>query len=281
MLNTKKIEADLHCHTTCSDGTFSPEDVVGMAARLGLKALGITDHDTIEGWAEADRAGREWGVEIVHGLELNTDWQGIEVHILGYELDGSSPVLREKLDQLRRARHDRIGEIIIALARLGIKIELEQVEAVVRGESVGRVHIAQVLMAGGYVESVGEAFERYLAAGAPAYVPRHKLTPREGIELIRQAHGVSVLAHPGIHPVDQAIGEWVDDGLQGIEVIHSRHTLSDQQHYERIAREYNLLATGGSDFHGEKTKPEAVLGNFGVDMETVRKIRPLAQFVQD
>lgn len=271
------IEADLHCHTTASDGQLTPSEVVELARNLGLKALGITDHDTVGGWAEAERAGPKWGVEILRGIELNTDWQGTEVHILGYELDAQSPKLIKRLESLRQAREARMLEIVERLRALNIPIRVEDVRKFASGEAIGRPHVAQALIALGYAESVRDAFDRYIGQGAPAYVPRYKLSPEEGIALVCEASGVAVLAHPGVHRLERGIPGWVECGLQGIEVSHSEHSPEDEKRFRRLAQKYHLIMTGGSDFHGEKRKPGVNLGGWGVSMEVVRQIKKLAE----
>jgi len=271
------VEADLHCHTSASDGLLSPTEVVRLAAACGLRAVGITDHDTIDGWVEALAAGRKYGVDIVRGIELNTDWHGVEVHILGYEFDPESGELPRRLEGLRRARWQRMEAILDRLGELGIPLAVSEVERYVQGEAVGRPHIAQALVARGYARSMREAFERYLGQGAPAYVPRFKIAPEEGIRLIRAAHGVAVLAHPGVRHLDEGIPNWVKAGLQGIEVSHSEHGPAEEKHSRELGVKYHLVATGGSDFHGEARKPGVALGRWGVPYAVVEQIRALAR----
>ncbi len=270
-------EADLHCHTTASDGLLSPTELVQLAARLGLKGIGITDHDTIQGWKEAEEAGAKYQIRILKGVELNTYWKGKEVHILGYEVDRSSNYLTDQLRDLREAREKRMVEILDRLKDLGINIAVNEVQQFAQGESVGRPHIAQALIERGYVRNIREGFDRYLRMGAPAYVPRNNLTPEEGILLIREAHGVAVLAHPGVQRLEEGIPVWAKAGLQGIEVLHSQHTPDDEVRYLEIAQEYRLLTTGGSDFHGEASKPGANLGRWGVSLDVIQQIHDLAQ----
>ena len=270
-------EADLHCHTTASDGLLSPTELVQLAAKLGLKGIGITDHDTIQGWKEAEEAGANYQIKILKGIELNTDWGGKEVHILGYEVDSSSDYLTDKLRVLRTAREKRMVEILDRFKDLGINISVDEVRQFAQGESIGRPHIAQVLIERGYVKTIREGFDRYIGTGAPAYVPRYKLTPEEGIHIIREAHGVAVLAHPGVHRLEEGIPAWVKVGLQGIEVLHPQHSLDDEKRYLEIAQEYHLLATGGSDFHGEARKPGVNLGGWGVPLDVIQQILDLTQ----
>lgn len=273
----KQYEADLHCHTTASDGLLTPTELVNLAAQRGLKAIGITDHDTIQGWAEAEEAGAKYQVQILRGIELNTDWHGKEVHILGYEVDGSSAYLNEKLRQLRQAREQRMLEILSRLHVLGISIDVEDVRQFAQGESIGRPHVAQVLVERGVARSIRDAFDRYIGSGAPAYVPRFKLTPTEGIHLVREARGIAVLAHPGVHRLEAGISEWVEAGLQGVEVVHSEHKAEDEERCRAAAKRYGLIETGGSDFHGEARKPGVELGRWGVSLDVVQRLLAMAK----
>lgn len=277
-MNRKQgVEADLHCHTTASDGLWSPRELVRQAASLGLKGVGITDHDTVSGWEEAEKAGQEYGLEILKGIELNTEADGIEVHILGYEPELKTGGLLEKLNYLRGARYRRMLKIIERLNTLNIRITPEDVEKYVSGESIGRPHVAQALIEAGYVRSLKDAFACYIGFGAPAYVPRYKITPQEAIATIRQAGGVAVLAHPGIRRLEDSLQEWISYGLQGLEISHSEHSAEDEARYRELAEKYGLVATGGSDFHGEKLKPGVKLGEWGTSLETLYRIRDLAR----
>lgn len=270
-------EADLHCHTTASDGLLTPWELVKTAADCGLKAVGITDHDTLSGWDEAEKAGNAFGVDVLKGIELNTNWSGTEVHILGYEFNPESIKLQEKLRNLRDARYNRMYEILEKLKKIGIHISPQEIEEIAHGESIGRPHIAQALINKGVVKTIKEGFDRYIGAGAPAYVPRYKLTPEEGITLVREAGGVAVLAHPGIYQLDKAVPQWIEVGLQGIEVSHSEHSAEDEQRYRSLAEHYGLIMTGGSDFHGEARKPGIHLGDWGTSYDVVQQIRKMAK----
>lgn len=273
---TDRVEADLHCHTTCSDGTLTPRELIRAAKSTGLLAIGITDHDTISGWDEAENAGREFLVVILRGIELNTDWKGTEVHVLGYELDQGSVYLHDYLRELRSAREKRMLLMLEKLRGIGIRIELDEVRTVTTGQVIGRPHLAQVLVKRGFSRSIKDAFQQYIGTGAPAYVPRYKLTTEDGIRLIRNAGGVAVLAHPGVQGLEAEIPFWVVGGLQGIEVVHSEHSLDDEKRYRKIAESNSLLMTGGSDFHGENIKPGVHLGGWGVSLEVVQQIKDLA-----
>ncbi|MDD2234591.1 MAG: PHP domain-containing protein [Desulfitobacteriaceae bacterium] len=268
-------EADLHCHTTASDGLLTPGELVKLASRRGLKAIAITDHDTISGWSEAEKVGSKSDTIILRGLELNTVWDNKEVHILGYQMDGKSGIMRERLLELQQSRFDRIKEILNRLEQIDIKIPIGDVLEYAQGESVGRPHVARALVKHRHVINNQEAFVRYLGLGAPAYVPRFKLDTVEGIRFIRESKGIAVLAHPGRQGLkEDTIASWVKEGLQGLEIIHSDHNSIDQEFYSKIALKYDLIMTGGSDFHGAN-KPNVPLGKWGVSLDVVWQIKGL------
>jgi len=266
-------EADLHCHTTASDGSLSPREVIMLAVEKKLKVIAITDHDTIEGWDEAEKASKESEIQLLKGIEINTDWEGKEIHILGYGLDHQNSILQNQLLEIQQMRIQRIKAIIEKLNQLGNQITLAEVMHFAKGQSVGRPHVAQAMIKHNLVATTREAFDQYLKRGARAYVPRYKLTPNQAIEIIREANGVAVIAHPGTQNVTEVqISKWVEKGLQGIEVYHPDHTFQDNINYGRIAHKLGLLIAGGSDFHGPATKPGIDLGSCGVGLEDVQKI---------
>lgn len=256
---------DLHTHSTASDGSFRPAEVVRLAQAAGLTAMALTDHDTTEGLAEALAAGAELEVEVIPGVEISTRHAGNTMHILGYFLDFHSGRLEERLGVLQQARKDRNPKIVAKLNALGIPITMEQVARVSGGGQVGRPHVARVLMELGYVKSIQQAFEIYLKNGGKAYVQKFRFPLREALDMIRQARGVPVLAHPftlelGAAALRDLVAELRANGLAGIEVFYSDHTPEQEALYLRLARELDLLVTGGSDFHGDN-KPEVTLGN--------------------
>lgn len=275
-MNVKmKIVADLHCHTNASDGLLSPVEVIYIAAQKGLSAIAITDHDTISGYSEGKRAALDCGIDLITGIEINTDWFGKEIHILGYGFDPESQDLKIRLNDIRRKRKDRIIKIVNKLNEIGLKLNTEEVASKARGISVGRPHVAQVMVDKGYARSVKDAFENYLAIGAKAYVPRYKLKPEEAINIIDKAGGIAVLAHPGIQDLFCEISPWMEAGLQGIEVYHPEHNKENIIRYSELARKKRLIITGGSDFHGEKVKPGIRIGDWGVDEAAVAKLKAL------
>ncbi len=259
---------DLHLHTTYSDGSLPPEQVLALAQAAGVGVLAITDHDTVEGLPDAIAAGARLGIEVIPGIEISARYghggpKG-EIHILGYFLDWKDAELHARLARFRATRHARNPRIIEKLNELGLKIGYDEVKSLAGNESVGRPHIARVLMEKGYVQSAKEAFERYLAEGAAAYVSRELPEPGEAIAAIRAARGVAVLAHPSwLERADQSIYKICErmkgEGLQGVEVHYSTHRPEQTAQYLETARRLDLLVTGGSDFHGI-TKPDIQVG---------------------
>ena len=255
---------DLHLHTTHSDGSLSPTDVLRLAHKAGVTALAITDHDIVTGIPEAIAAGAELGIEIIPGVEISSRVGNSELHILGYCLQWQDPELNRRLAFLRESRHSRNPQIIERLRALGLDVTYEEVRALAGTDAVGRPHIARLLMDKHYVTSAKDAFDRYLAEGRPAYVARELPSPADAIAWIRAAGGVAVLAHPTWAKVS---GESLNallialkaEGLGGIEVHYSSHTKRQTREYHDLAKRLDLLITGGSDFHGI-TKPDIEVG---------------------
>jgi predicted metal-dependent phosphoesterase TrpH len=246
---------DLHSHTTASDGTYTPRELVQEAARRGLRVLAITDHDSTEGLAEAmDEALKCRPLEIVPGIEINCDVEGAEVHILGYYMDYEAQWFQTFCREQREERRQRVHRMVERLASLGMSIDPEEVFALVREGSAGRPHVAQVMVNRGYVKSVRDAFDTYLASGRPGHVPRKKLAPAEAVRLIRRAGGVPVFAHPGLAGRDELIPVLIEAGMMGIECYYPEHSVAQRAGYLQICKERDLVATGGSDFHGPKVR---------------------------
>lgn len=256
---------DLHSHTTASDGTLSPTQLAELAAKQGLSAIAVTDHDTIDGVAEAREAGARLGVEVVPAIEISAIWPTGTLHILGYLLDIGSPVLTEKLKAFRAARDDRNPRILAKLAELGVPVTMEEVVSHAGGAVIGRPHIAAALLARGHVRNIKEAFTRYLGDTGAAYFDKDFLQPAEAIDVIHAAGGLAVLAHPKWlkcgteEELESAITRLRDAGMDGIECYHSDHDSGDESLYERMARRHDMLITGGSDFHGH-AKADIQLG---------------------
>jgi predicted metal-dependent phosphoesterase TrpH len=250
---------DLHTHTIASDGTLRPSELVAEAARRGVRVLAVTDHDSTEGLAEAiEEARRRPPLIIVPGIEINCDVEGAEIHILGYYMDYEAPWFRDFCLHQRQERRARVHRTADLLAGLGMPIDVERVFALVQEGSAGRPHIARVLVERGYVKSVREAFDKYLATGRPAHVPRVKLTPEDAVRLLRRAGGVPVFAHPGLADRDELIPSLVAAGLMGIECHYPEHSAAQRGAYVELCRLHGLVATGGSDFHGPPVRPAAL-----------------------
>jgi 3',5'-nucleoside bisphosphate phosphatase len=255
---------DLHLHTTHSDGSCTPTEVVNMAHQAGVTALAITDHDIMTGVVEAMEAGQQCGIEIIPGVEISSLSGNSELHILGYFLDRQDPDLLARLKTLRDGRHLRNPQIIERLQTLGIDITYDEVRALAGSDSVGRPHIARALMDKRVVASAKEAFDRFLAEGKPAYVPRELPSPAEAIHWIKAARGLAVLAHPtwvkvAEQPLVDLVRQLKADGLDGVEVYYSTHAARQTREYLSLAQQLGLLVTGGSDFHGI-TKPDIEVG---------------------
>jgi len=265
---------DLHTHTTASDGTLSPRELVRAAVRRGVRVLAVTDHDSTEGLAEAlDEAVRHPPLTIVPGLEINCDVPGAEVHVLGYGVDHEAPWFQAFLREQRAERVARVHRIAARLAELGMPIDAAEVFAIVKEGSAGRPHVAQVMVQRGYVASVREAFDKWLHASGPAHVPRRRLTPLEAIGIIRRAGGVPVFAHPGLAERDEMVPDMVAAGLMGIETYYAEHSAAQTAHYKALCREHGLVATGGSDYHGERSGRANPLGHPPVPMSVYEELQ--------
>lgn len=257
---------DLHAHTVVSDGTVAPAQLVRLAKAKGLVALAVTDHDHVGGIEEAMEEGRRIGVEVVPGIELSVeDPECGELHVLGYLFDPEDPALLNKLELLRNARLSRGARIVERLRQHGLDVTLQDVAREARsdeGASLGRPHVARVLMAKGYVASVQEAFDKWLGEGRRGYVPKDRLAPQDALLLVHNAGGVAVLAHAVTVDASKRaalVRKLAAMGLDGVEVQHSKHGEAERRELQALADELGLVATGGSDFHGEN-KPGVELG---------------------
>jgi predicted metal-dependent phosphoesterase TrpH len=251
---------DLHLHSTASDGSYPAENVVAMAERNGVRVVSLTDHDSLEGIPAAEERAKSAGIRVIPGVELSVSESGIDVHLLAYGFDTHDKGLVAAIGRYRDSRRERARKILARLKGLGIKIALEDVEAIAKGGALGRPHVAEALMQGGHIETFQEAFQRFLGHHAPAYVPKQTVALEEAVSVVRDAGGVTVLAHPGTLNRDHLIAAWVGRGLDGIEVWHSKHGPTDVARFKEIAKRHGLLMTGGSDFHGERT-PDVSIGS--------------------
>lgn len=246
---------DLHLHTRYSDGSLTPAEVVDLAHQAGVTALAITDHDIVDGIPHALNAATPLGIEVIPGVELSSRFHEQELHVLGYFVDWQDSTFRDHLAQQRRSRHVRNPQTIERLNALGLDLSEEEVKAKAGSDSIGRPHVAQVLVDKGYVQDTREAFDRYLKEGAPAYVPRMLSDTRDVIAWIRNAGGVPVLAHPAWtrrqgEPLYRLCACLKEAGLSGLEVFYSSHNRRQTSRFLELAKRLDLLATGGSDFHG-------------------------------
>jgi 3',5'-nucleoside bisphosphate phosphatase len=264
--------ADLHLHTFFSDGTFTPEELAGHGARLGLAAMALTDHDTVEGCARMAAACEAAGIEFITGTELTAEHNGTEVHILGYFLDTQNQKLLTEIAKFQAVRQNRIREMVARINSLGVPLEAETVFKLANCKSPGRPHVARALVKAGLISNLDEAFERFLKKNRPAWVPKAKVSALEAIELIHQANGLAVMAHPGLNRTDDIIPDLVDAGLDGIECFHTKHSTVMSERYLVIADKYHLLVTGGSDCHGfSKGKP--LVGTVKLPYDHVIKLK--------
>lgn len=271
---------DLHTHSTASDGTFSPEELVYLAKKEKLQALALTDHDTIDGLKSAYNTAKDLDLPFLCGIEISIKFEGPgHLHLLGYFLEPEIPKINDSLLKLKKAREERNKKMIEKLNNLGIKITLEELKEIAQGE-IGRPHMAILLVKKGIVKSFEEAFQKYLKKGAPAYAPKALLLPEEAIKLILEAKGIPVLAHPvtlklNLLELKKYIKILKNFGLMGIEVFYPEHTTDFTKFLIECAKELGLLLTGGSDFHGEN-KPDIKLGkglnNLNVPFECYKNL---------
>lgn len=262
---------DLHLHSTCSDGTLSPQALVEQAVRQGLSAVALTDHDTVSGIHEFCAAGQKAALTAIPGVEISVQWRTGTMHMLGYFINPDNHELAAALEWMRSGRSQRNQEICRRLQQLGYPVRWEDVEALAQGEAVGRPHIARLLMERGIVSDVHEAFQRLLGEGKPAYVDRCRLPPQRAIEVIRRAGGVAVLAHPVTLQLDRpalenCIVELMSYGLAGIECYYPEHAPELTAQLLDICRRHGLVATGGTDYHGE-TSPDIQMGTGFGDLQ--------------
>ncbi|MDE2829466.1 MAG: PHP domain-containing protein [Gemmatimonadota bacterium] len=256
---------DLHLHSTKSDGSFSPTQVVQRAAELGVSAISLTDHDSVAGVQEAQNIGRDIGVEVIPGIELSAQEAGIDIHILGYFIDPTNSDLLAYIQKFQDARRNRAEKIVARLNRLGVRITIAQVLHKAGDATIGRPHVADVLVEEGFVFSHDHAFQKYLGYGKPAYQPKYVLTPREAVEVIHAAGGLASLAHPVLYRRDALIPDLIKQGLDGLEVMHVKHDHADVRRYSDMAQHYDLLTTGGSDCHGDG-RGQAVMGTVRIPL---------------
>ncbi|MCK5179142.1 MAG: PHP domain-containing protein [Candidatus Omnitrophica bacterium] len=265
--------ADLHIHTHFSDSTSSPEEVVQQAHEHDLGCISIADHDTIDGIEPAIEAAGKYDIEVISGIELSSEFNGKDVHVLGYLFDYKDQKFVDRINCMQNERVIRMQKMIDKLKEMGVdNIALEEISEMARSDSLGRPHLATLLREKGWVKTNQMAFNKYLADDAPAFVPKFKQTPYEAIHLIQKAGGVAVLAHPMLTKVDELIPSFVEAGLGGIEVYYPGNSDNITRFYERLVEKHRLVATGGSDAHGS-VKRHTYVGKVKIVYDLVEKLK--------
>lgn len=264
--------ADLHLHSTFSDGTFAPEEIVAHGRRLGFAALALTDHDTVEGCGRMAAECGAAGIEFIPGVELTAEFGPHELHILGYHYDSTDSRLLAALTRFQAVRQNRVRDMVSRINRLGVPLDSDAVFALANCRAPGRPHVARALVLAGHCATLDEAFERFLKKRRPAWVPKAKMSALEAIALVHEAGGLAVMAHPGLNKCDEVIPELAKAGLDGIECYHTKHTAGDAARYLNFASRHGLLVTGGSDCHGlNKGKP--LIGGVKLAVHHVSELR--------
>ena len=269
---------DLHTHSTASDGIYSPTELLRRAKYIGLRILALTDHDSTGGLAEAAEAAGKLDIDLIPGIEINTDVAGGEVHVLGYFPEFERPAFQAVLTILRNARERRGQRMVELLNEQGIAVAWDRVRQIAQG-SVGRPHVAKALLEAGYVQTIGEAFDKYIGKGCYAYVPRYRLTPEDAVRFIASANGLPVIAHPVELPGLDDLRNWLPDlcaaGMVGLETYYGPYTEAEEQALRALADEYDLIPTGGTDFHGPGIHPTPLGGRY-VPYEAVERLKAAA-----
>jgi hypothetical protein len=266
------VFADLHLHSHFSDGTFSPEELAALGRQFGFAALALTDHDTVEGCARMAAACAAAEIEFIPGTELTADQDGNELHFIGYFVDTRNAKLLSQIAKFQAVRQNRIREMVAQLNRLKVPLTADAVFALANCRSPGRPHVARALVQAGCCATLDEAFERFLKKNRPAWVPKMKISAVDAIELIHQAGGLAVLAHPALNRTDDVIPGLAEAGLDGLECFHAKHSTAASERYLEMADNFHLLITGGSDCHGlSRGKP--IIGTIRLPYEHVEKLK--------
>lgn len=264
--------ADLHLHTIFSDGTYTPPELISKSSKAGLSAISVVDHDTVEGINPVSEEAKKVNIEVLPGIELSAELDGVEIHILGYLIDYTNENLIERLKNLKKNRIARIYKIVDKLKEAGITINPQSIFDIAGSGTVGRLHVARALVKEKKVSSIFEAFKKYIGDKCPAYVLGFKFLPQEAIKLIKDAGGIPVLAHPYCINNEKLIYKFIEDGIMGLEVYYPEHSQSMINFYLDLAKKNNLLVTGGSDCHGN-AKPEVRIGSIKIPYELVEKLK--------
>jgi predicted metal-dependent phosphoesterase TrpH len=269
---------DLHIHSNASDGKYSPDVIVRMAAELGLRYISLTDHDSVEGIPTAVKAAQAFpALTFIPGVEISTDAPDGEVHILGYFIDFNAPEMKESLKKFQNNRLGRAREMIDKLAKFGVIIDWERVKQLAGDASVGRPHIARAMLEKGYINSFEDAFHKYIGHGGPAYVERDKLAPEEAVGLILRSHGLPVLAHPfTVNNPKALVKKLKPAGLIGLEAYYKDASLEATQNMLKLAEAQELIATGGTDYHGMGENNEVPIGGVNVPLKAAEDLIAMA-----
>lgn len=270
----KKV--DLHTHTTYSDGALSPEELLNLAKKKKIEILGITDHDTIDGIDEAIDYGKKIGIEVIPGLEISTDVEGQEVHLLGYFVNHKDHELKKYLQFFKKERLERAKRILNKLDKIGLKLSLKDVQKIAKNSPICRPHIAKALVEHGYVKNFHVAFQKYIGDQGPAAEKKVHVSPQSAIKIINDAGGLAFIAHPG-QMKESILTSLISSGIDGIEVIHSSHKKYQQKFYKGIVNQYCLLESGGSDFHGGPRNDEENFGKYVTTSAVLENIKNMAQ----
>jgi len=273
------MKADLHLHTTASDGSLAPAELVARAAGLDLKVIAITDHDSVEGAPAAIEAARNYPqLTLIPGVEISTDIPNNEIHVLGYFIDCNNRKLNEELKRLRISRQIRAEKMSEKLKTLGLPIDYNRVLELAGDGSVGRPHIAKAMLENGYINDFREAFDGYIGRNGPAYVEREKMLPEEAVALVTSAGGLPVLAHPAdIDGLKELLSLYIDNGLIGLETYYHGYNEQVIKRLANLAGEYNLLTTGGSDYHNDNGDAGGLLGEIDIPRKSIEKLLSLAR----
>ncbi|NGP77223.1 PHP domain-containing protein [Balneolaceae bacterium YR4-1] len=266
-------KADLHIHTTASDGNSTPAEIVKLAAEQNLEVISITDHDSIAGLEEALEAAREFGIEVIPGSEITATYEEREAHLLAYGFDVNHSGFRKLMRGHRKARVDRGKWILKQLSLEGFELDINEVRAEANGSNIGRPHIAAVMVSKGYVASFKEAFIRYLSNQQLGVIPSDYYTHDEVIDTVKAAGGATIIAHPGQMYSEKELEGLVEAGVDGIEVIHPSHNYELQKKMEGFAEKHDLLSTGGSDFHGQSQDYQKYFGVVTISTEKVNRMK--------
>lgn len=268
--------ADLHMHTRCSDGRLSPSELIRHARDSGLHAIAITDHDCVDGLDEAVAVGERLGVQVVPGIEMSVTVGLREAHLLGFFFDPTEPQLVAHLQKYRDIRERRVQGIVNRLGELGVPVTIEDVLDIADGAVLGRPHIAAAVVRNNHAASEQDVFDAYLKEGAPGYVPKPPFPAEDALDMLHRAGGIGVLAHPGHWTSDAAVKHLVRSGLDGLETVHPSHDYGLRQYYRSMVRDYGLIETGGSDYHGFRNVDEENLGRFSVPFAQLESIEDRA-----